>query len=209
MNAKKLLFLGLAIAVILPRVHAQEKHEIGLVIGATVTPSQKLPAGSSTSVNYGTSLALGAEYDRRVHSHGGVAIYAGVDFLASPFDVKLQNPPPNVIPQYAYVFLTPHVRFKFNPGGVFSPWLLIGGGYARYREAAPRLATSFRQGSNTGAIEFGAGIDTAAVVRVLHVPIGLRLEVRDFYAGAPNYNVPAAGWQNNVVLTGGLLLRFK
>ena len=35
---------------------------------------------------------------------------------------------------------------------------------------------------------FGAGIDTRTVVHVLTIPIGFRIEVRDFYSGLPNYN---------------------
>jgi hypothetical protein len=58
---------------------AQEDHgknEVGLVIGATVTPSQTLAPGpsligsggivvSSRNLGFNPSLSLGAEYDRR------------------------------------------------------------------------------------------------------------------------------------------------
>ncbi len=197
-----LLFIGL-----LPSAHSQTKNEIGLVIGATTTPSQTLSQGGDLSFN--ASLALGAEYDRRLTTAKRVAIYGGADLLASPFDVKLSQPPQGVIPQYAYVFLTPHVRVKFNPAGRIAPWLSFGGGYARFLEKAPISSISFRPGTNTGTLEFGAGIDTHNVVHVLRIPIGFRLEVRDFYSGLPNYNHNInASLQNNVAFTGGLLIRF-
>src|ERR1700747_3134831 len=197
-----LLFLGL-----LPFAHSQTKNEVGLVIGATTTPSQTLSQGGELSFN--ASLALGAEYDRRLATAKRLAIYGGVDYLASPLDVKLSQFPPGVTPQYAYEFLTPHVRVKFNPAGPIAPWLSFGGGYARFLESAPKGNTSFRPGTNTGTFEFGAGIDTRSIVRLLRIPIGFRFEVRDFYSGVPNYNQQIdANRQNNVAFTGGLLIRF-
>jgi hypothetical protein len=197
-----LLFLGL-----LPSAHSQTKNEVGLVIGATTTTSQTLSQGGDLSFN--ASLALGTEYDRRLATAKQLGIYGGVDFLASPLDVKLSQPLQGVTPEYAYVFLTPHVRVKFNPAGPIAPWLSFGGGYARFRESAPSGSTSFVPGTNTGALEFGAGVDTRSVVRVLRIPIGFRFEVRDFYSGLPNYNRQIdASRQNNVVFTGGLLIRF-
>ena len=197
-----LLFLGL-----MPSAHSQTKNEVGLVIGATTTPSQTLSQGGSLS--FDASLALGAEYDRRLATTKRLAIYVGVDYLASPLDVKLSQPPLGVSPEYAYEFLTPHVRVKLNAAGPIVPWLSFGGGYARFRESAPTGNTSFQPGTNTGTFEFGGGIDTRNVVRLLRIPIGFRFEVRDFYSGVPNYNRQIdASRQNNVAFTGGLLIRF-
>jgi hypothetical protein len=197
-----LLFLGL-----LPSAHSQTKNEVGLVIGATTAPSQTLSQGGSLSFN--ASLALGADYDRRLATTKRLAIYGGADYLASPLDVKLSQPPLGVSPQYAYEFLTPHVRVKLNPAGPIAPWLSFGGGYARFLEKAPSNNTSFKPGTNTGTFEFGAGIDTRSVVRLLRIPIAFRFEVRDFYSGVPNYNRQIDGSrQNNVAFTGGLLIRF-
>ena len=199
---------------IMPSAYSQTKNEVGLVIGATTTPSQTLSQGGTSlgpagDLTFNASLALGAEFDRRLATARRVAIYGGVDFLASPLDVKLSQPPQGVSSQYAYVFLTPHVRVKFHPAGPVAPWLSFGGGYARFLEKAPSTGTSFRPGTNTGTFEFGAGIDTRSVVRVLRIPIGFRFEVRDFYSGLPNYNRPInASLQNNVAFTGGLLIRF-
>lgn len=188
---------------------AQEKNEAGLIIGAALTPKRQLTTGTVAQTSFNRSLALGAEYDRHLAGGSKATVYAGVDFLASPLDVKLSNPPSDVIGQYAYIFLTPHVRVKFRPEGGFSPWLSFGGGYARFLEKKPAGAPGFVPGTNTGTVEFGGGVDTRTVVRILRIPIGFRAEVRDFYSGSPNYNQSVRGsLQNNVVFTGGLLIRF-
>jgi hypothetical protein len=191
-----------------PGTRAQEKNEVGLIIGATLTPERELTTGTAARASFDRSLALGAEYDRHLVGGSKAAVYAGVDFLASPLDVKLSNPPSDVIGQYAYIFLTPHLRVKFRPEGALSPWLSFGGGYARFLEKKPVAAPGFVPGTNTGTFVFG-GVDTRTVVRVLRIPIGFRAEVRDFYSGSPNYNQSVRGsLQNNVVLTGDLLIRF-
>ena len=199
---------------------AQEKNDVGLVIGATVTPSQSLAPGVSLigangsvlpdrGLKFDASLALGAEYDRSIISGNRVAIYGGLDFLASPNDVQLSQRTLNAPKSYAYIFLTPHVRAKFRPRGALSPWLEFGGGYARFLSTTPPAATTFERGRNTGTFEFGGGVDTHTVVHLLKIPIGFRVEVRDFYSGQPNYNVKVTGGlQNNLAFTGGLLIRF-
>ena len=220
---KSLVGVLIALALCSLSALAQEKperNEVGLVIGGTVTPSQTLSLGANLigpsgialpnrDIAFDSSLTLGAEYDRRLALKERVAVYGGVDFLASPNDVKLSQQTQNVPGQYAFIFLTPHVRVKFRPSGAFSPWLSFGGGYARFLERAPLATGSFRPGTNTGTFVFGGGVDTRTVLHVLKIPIGFRVEVRDFYSGAPNYNLRVTGnLQSNLAFTGGLLIRF-
>jgi hypothetical protein len=189
------------------------RNEIGLQIGATETPSIGLADGGAIHLN--SSLALGAEYDRQLLGRR-TALYGGIDFVASPLDVKANFPAANVSPEYAYLFLTPNVRLKFYQDGNFAPWLLFGGGYADFSPAQPRAGgVNVAGAGSTGTLEFGGGLDTKPLVHLKGVPligvlpIGGRVEVRDFYSGQPNYGVPTDGTrQNSVVLTGGLLLRF-
>ncbi len=142
----------------LPSV-AQEKNEVGLVICGIVTPSQTLspdanligPAATplpNRDITFDSSLTLGAEYHREFVRRQEFAIDGGVDFLASPFDVKLTEKSQNAIGQYALIFVTPHVQV-LQPDGAFSPWLSFGGGYARFLESAPPAAPSFNPGTNT------------------------------------------------------------
>jgi hypothetical protein len=210
-SATWLLFSALATATY-AQDSSNDKNEIGLVIGATLTPSVARQGGGEVKLN--SSLALGAEYDRRVIGHH-TALYGGIDFLASPFDVKASFPPADVTPQYAYLFVTPHVRVKFNADGTWEPWLLLGGGYANFAPKEPSIRNVDVTGSGSiGALVFGGGIDTKPLVHlslpvVGKLPIAARFEVRDFLSGQPNYGVPTtSSLQNNVAFTGGLLLCF-
>jgi hypothetical protein len=218
MSKKTVLILLVAFMTWLPHANAQaandtqKKNEVGLVIGATVTPGLTLASGISATprtLTFKPSLALGAEFDHRLNASQGLGVLVGLDFVASPLDVKLDQRPPNVIPQYAYLFLTPHIRVKFRPNGAIVPWLLLGGGFARLTGVAPSTAIAFKAGTNTGALVFGGGIDTGIVHRFWKIPVGFRLEVRDFYSGQANYNLPLSGsMQHNIVFTGGLLIKF-
>jgi hypothetical protein len=189
------------------------RNEIGLVIGATEIPSIGLADGGTIHLN--SSLALGVEYDRQLLGRR-TALFGGLDFVASPFDVKASFPAPNVSPQYAYLFLSPNIRLKFNHGGALQPWLLFGGGYGDFAPAQPHAGgVNVAGAGSTGTLEFGGGLDTKPLVRLSGIPligklpIGARLEVRDFYSGQPKYGVPTDGnRQNSLVLTGGLLLHF-
>jgi len=217
---KLLIGLGLAISFCSLPALAQERNEVGLQIGGIVTPSQTLAPGVSLigpggttlptrDLTFNSSLTLGADYDRTVVQKQKFAISGGVDFLASPFDVKLGRQSQNAIGQYAFIFLTPHVRLKFHPDSAFSPWVSFGGGYARFLEQAPTAVPSFKRGTNTGTFVFGGGVDIRPVIHIRKIGVGFRFQVRDFYSGLPNYNVNVGGGlQTNLAFTGGLLLKF-
>src|SRR5260370_12893740 len=95
------LLIGLVVGLVfwsIPAI-AQEKNDVGLVIGGTIVPSQSLTPGVSLigpngnvlptrDLNFDASLALGAEYDHRIVSGNRTAIYAGIDFFSSPNDVQ-------------------------------------------------------------------------------------------------------------------------
>jgi hypothetical protein len=210
----------LLLIVTFPSARAQSRNEATLDAGATVNPGitvvfPTLPPSPippvpffNPNVSFKPSLTLGAEFDHRFLSFEHVAIYGGVDFLASPLDVKQYHPQQFVSREYAYVFLTPHVRVKFKAGPI-EPWILVGGGYARFRETAPQTSfVIFHPGTNTGALEVGAGFDTEPVIH-LFVPIGFRIAVRDFYSGIPKFGLTAPQDKlHTVALTAGLHLRF-
>lgn len=68
---------------------------------------------------------------------------------------------------------------------------------------------------NSGTLEFGGGVDSRPLIQfkgvplLKNLPIGGRLEIRDFYSGQPRYGVDTRGdFQNYVAFTGGLLIRF-
>src|SRR5258708_822981 len=96
----------MAVAFVSALALAQEKNEVGLVIGGIVTPSQSLSPGASLigpggavlpnrDISFDPSLTLGAEYDRIVVRKQRFAISGAVDFLASPLHVNLSPPSHN------------------------------------------------------------------------------------------------------------------
>src|SRR5260370_38833686 len=110
--------LIMAIACVSVPALAQEKNEVGLVIGGIVTPSQSLSPGASLigpggavlpnrDISFDPSLTLGVEYDRTLALKRKFAIDGGTDFLAYPFDVKVTKQSQYSIGQYAFSFLDP------------------------------------------------------------------------------------------------------
>ena len=108
------------------------------------------------------------------------------------------------------------MKLKFNQGGTIRPWFLFGGGYGDFSPAEPRSGGVKVAGAgDTKTLEFGGGLDSKPLLRLRDIPlvrtlpIGARLEVRDFYSGQPNFGVPTGSkHQNTLLFTGGLLLRF-
>ena len=102
------------------------------------------------------------------------------------------------------VFVTPSLRLKFAPGAPISPFVSIGGGWARYSFAGPA--------TNKGALQYGGGVDIKTGIPLL----GFRAEVRDFMSGQPEFaNISTQtlgsssnGWRHNVLAGGGIVLRF-
>lgn len=142
-----------------------DKNEIGLVIGATETPSIGEASGGSIKLN--SSIALGAEYDRKVLGKH-IPLLIGADFLASPADVKVSYPAPLVSPEYASLFLSPRVKVKFSSTAPLRPWLSFGGGYADFSPASPRsgnVNVNVKGQGDSGTFEFGGGVDTRRLIR--------------------------------------------
>src|SRR5208283_2856739 len=60
------------------------------------------------------------------------------------------------------VFATPSVRVNFFSRYSVTPWVSVGGGYGHFRESSNRIfygANPGETGTNTGVIQFGAGLD--------------------------------------------------
>jgi opacity protein-like surface antigen len=192
---------------------AQEtrKNELGLLLGATVTPGRTItPAVVDPNINIGTGLTFQATYARRVTNGRTAALYLEVPFVAMPNAYVRSGT--NAVPEaYASLFVTPGLRVRFAPTGRVSPWLSLGGGYARFDESSvlqDKTPNPGSIGTNAGALQLGGGLDFRTGVKVV-LPLDLRVEVRDFYSGRPNYNFATGGsGQHNVVVSGGLVLRF-
>ncbi len=205
--ANRAIFL-FCLAAIPAQGWAAGKNELAFLIGATQTPRLGI-AGNSSSIEVGSGFTLQLTYARRIAETGVVAWYVEFPAVAIP----LQDVTSNIgatATNYDSFFIAPSLRLKFRPHERFAPWFSAGGGYALFDEGAElRDGTpNVTRGTSTGALQFGGGIDVRTPIKVLF-PIGLRVEVRDFYSGKPTYNVRTDGTlQHNVVFSGGLLLTF-
>ena len=207
----KALRIVACVVLVLTMAYAQEnrKNEIGLLLGATVTPALDVAGPVSNRLEIGSGITFQLTYARQLARTRSLAWYFEVPALAIPLqDITASN---GVVPKnYDSFFVTPALRAKLAPSAHVSPWFSAGGGYALFGESANRIDGTHNttRGTSGGAVEFGAGVDIRTPIKVLF-PIGLRAEVRDLYTSKPNYNVSTgAGFQHNLVFSGGLVLHF-
>ncbi len=198
-----LAIAGLVLSV--STVSAQEappRHEVGLTLGGLFSAER---SGGATRLDLGSGLALQANYGYRLLSRDRVAAYGEVHLLANPLrDVNSSTQ--TLTRDVATLFVTPGIRVKFFPSGGVAPYFAIGGGWADYQQSTTTLAGNPNAAPRTvnhGVFDYGGGVD----FKVWRF-VGLRAEIRDFYAGGPSYNTSSIrGGQHNVVAGGGLVLR--
>lgn len=204
------LILVCAIAALAAHAQDRRKNEVGLLLGGAVTPNLTLSDLARDSINFGAGLTFQASYARHLAEGSKAQLSLEVPLLAAP-SVSASSKDSRVPSEYASLFITPGLRLTLAPRAVVSPWLSVGGGYARFHEAAELVnqAPNFgRVGRNTGAAQFGGGLDIRTPVAILF-PISLRLEVRDVFSGKPTYNADTGGgFQHNVVFSGGFVVHF-
>jgi len=183
---------------------AQPRQEVGLTLGrlagaertpASAGPGLRLDAGTALQANYGVRLTGGPRF----------AVFAEVHLLANPQRV-VTSPAASATRDVASLYVTPGLRLKFWPRRRWQPYAAVGGGYALHEHSELNVggaANAAQRTAATGALVYGGGLDVT-VWRWL----GFRGEVRDFVTGNPRYNVAVRGRQHNVVVGGGLALRF-
>jgi len=197
------LVVGLSIGI----AAAQEvapRHEIGLTLGALFGAQRN---GGSTRLDLGSGVALQANYGYRFLGGERAALYGEVHFLANSLR-EVNSSDRTLTRDAATIFLTPGVRVKFFPNRGVAPYFAVGGGWAVYEQSTSTLNGSSNPASrlvNHAAFDYGGGVDFK-----FWRFVGLRGEIRDFYAGGPSYNTTAIrGGQHNVVAGGGLVLKFR
>jgi opacity protein-like surface antigen len=107
---------------------------------------------------------------------------------------------------YSSLYFTPGIKLKLLPLARLSPYVVAGVGVARLSPSSQlgNGQPSNRDASIEGAYSVGGGID------VKWAPfISLRGEIRDYNTVAPTFSlIPFERRQNNVFITGGIVLRF-
>lgn len=199
---RNLLFLFLFVLGLSLAAAAQGPNDVSLVVGAKVTPSVSSASGS-TKVN----TALGFE--------GSLAVQVqGLPFASLQVELPVMATPNATVnssnflasKSYNSVYITPGIRLKFKPTAIFNPWVAAGGGIVRFGPSpfTQLGGTSAAAGALKGTIDVGGGVDFKAP----HVPFTLRMEVREYYSGAPNLNISNLSLHNNIFAGAGLVVRF-
>ena len=211
MSAKRLAVLVGPVLVLVSSAWAQV-NEISVTGGRTFVSTQtdqNLPPPVRTpSIHFANEESVVFNYGRLLKTHKifglygelPVAIYFRMDVNA--FDTRIPK-------DIGALFVTPSVRLNFFSGEAVTPWVSAGGGYGRFREA-PRLIgiddlpNPGPTGTNTGVVQFGAGLDAWLWHRW-----GARFEARDFYSGTPDLNVDTGkSRQHNYYVGVGVVHRF-
>lgn len=154
-------------------------------------------SGLLTASNYSVGDGVGFQlnYAHRFFHVPLVSVYGEIPFVAgfnnsySIADLAREN--------YNSYYVTPGVKVKFAPGFIISPYLAAGIGWSHFS------STQTNASDTNFAADFGGGLDFKVFPFV-----SLRLEARDFYSVVPELNIPISGNQNNVVVSGGVVLRF-
>ncbi len=173
--------------VALPPAAFAQKNEIGVLAGGYA------PLGSTLDIGPGVAV-------EGVVSHRLAAIPLLAAYVELPVVVgfHLQGTATFSGTNYSALFVTPGLKLKLAPGFPVSPYLAVGGGYARFHGSSAGISTT----DNKGVVDFGGGLD----MKVLPF-ISLRGEVRDFHSGSALLGLGGLGG-HNLVGVGGVVLRF-
>jgi hypothetical protein len=204
MSAKRLAVLVVPVLVLVSSALAQV-NEFAITAGRTFVSTQTVRS-TGLPVHFGNEETVAFNYARLLKSIKIFGIYAELPVAIYPrmdLNYNLNQVPKDI----GALFVTPSVRVNLFSGEGVTPWVSVGGGYGRFREA-PRLnffgANPGPTGTNTGVVQFGAGLDVFPWHRW-----GARAEARDFYSGTPNINVDTGrSRQHNYYVGIGVIHRF-
>jgi hypothetical protein len=203
MSAKRLAVLVVPVLVLVASALAQV-NEVSITAGRTFVSTQTVTT-TGLPVHFGNEESVAFNYARYLKSFKVFGLYAELPVAIYPrMDVNyhLGTTPKDI----GAVFVTPSVRVNIFSGESVTPWVSVGGGYGHFREAPVTLYENRNpsSGSNTGVVQFGAGLD----VWFWHT-WGGRFEARDFYSGAPALNVDTGrSRQHNYYVGVGVMHRF-
>lgn len=184
--------LIVALIIFLGTAAQAQKNDLGVTFGGYFTADNPLSAG--------TAFAIEGSYARQIFAVPALQFSVELP-VAGSFNSFV---PSSLIPvignSYTALFVTPGVRARLAPSFFLSPYFAVGAGLAHFNNS---LTGGGSSSNNSFAADFGGGIDLKIFPHV-----SLRGEVRDFYSGSPGLNPLFLQRQNNLVVTGGLGIRF-
>ncbi|HET9182003.1 MAG TPA: hypothetical protein VFP59_07710 [Candidatus Angelobacter sp.] len=179
-----------------------QQNELALVAGAKITPTV---GSGANQTNFATTFAFEANYATQLAHVPAVALHLEIPVLFTPStDITTSNV--TTLKSYSSFFVTPALRLKLLPGSPFSPWISAGGGIVHFNPSSTTQGgtTVNTQSVTKGAAQAGVGADIHPPL----LPVAFRFEVRDFYTGLPNLNTVSIKVRHNLVVGGGIVLRF-
>ena len=186
-----------------------EKNQLGLLLGTEFIGDHTTATNSSEPIRFNNSVVFQLNFAHRLTGENTQLWLEFPSAAAPSHTVTSTNP---VTPVSLATFYTaPSLRVNFAGQRMFSPWVSFGGGYALYEgsELLRNGSVNANRFTSTGTLQFGGGVDVRTGLKVWR-PIGLRGEVRDFFS-FDTLNFATAirgGRQHNVIVSGGLIVRF-
>jgi hypothetical protein len=238
--AKKRLFVFAAVFFLSATAAFPQKNELSFSVGGMITSDQRAtsvfpftcPVGFpncniiNSLFQADAMVSFEGNYARRLVSFGPGTLYAEVPVVVVPsrdvnaFTAGLFAPGSSISGSVTFsssaLFFTPSAKVKFFEPALVSPFVTIGGGLAHSGThlGIGGVAGIISFSSNTGALQFGGGLDFKSPIPHL----GFRAEARDFYSGsgAQSFTQGAAILQttlspvhlHHVFAGGGAFLRF-
>jgi hypothetical protein len=203
MSSKRLALIVVPVLFLVSGALAQI-NELSVTGGRSFVSTQSVRT-TGLPVHFGNEESVAFNYGRLLKTHKIFGLYGELPVAIYPrMDVNynLGTTPKDI----GALFVTPSVRVNIFSGEGVTPWVSVGGGYGRFREAPVTLYGSRNAGggTNTGVVQFGAGLDAW----IWHT-WGARFEARDFYSGVPALNVDTGkSRQHNYYVGAGIVHRF-
>jgi hypothetical protein len=213
MSGKRLCVAMLAVATVFAvSASAQdEKNEVGGILGRTFVSDQGIQNATyfDPIIHTGKGLTIEGTYARRFLvtpiysvSAEGLLVYSwDVDLNAGQYGHA-------VVPSdLKKLFVVPAARLNLFPTTAVSPWVSLGAGFGHISQNDQLVYGGTNPGKSTtsAVIQAGFGLD----VKVWR-KLSIRLDVRDFWAGQPDFPLAPTGKtrQHNFFVGGGAFWRF-
>jgi hypothetical protein len=204
MPAKRLALIAVSILVFVTSALAQ-KNEVSVTGGRTFVSTQTVQS-TGLPLHFGNAGSFAFNYSHFLKRYKIFGISAELPVAIYP-RMDVNYPLGTTAKDFGALFVTPSVRVNIFSGEGVSPWVSLGGGYGRFRQAPVTLyeePNTGPGGGNTGVLQIGTGLD---VWPWQHW--GARLEARDFYSGTPDLNVATGrSRQHNYYVGVGVIFRF-
>ncbi|HET9365798.1 MAG TPA: hypothetical protein VFP71_12380 [Candidatus Angelobacter sp.] len=202
-------FVLLLILVCASSVALAQKVDAAFVVGESLVSDTKETFASSPTpfdtIKTDNHFFLEGAFGWRVVNAHVASLSVDVPIASIPSQTaKFAGTTGVTFSDFSSLFITPGLRLKLLPVSPISPWVTIGGGWARYAQG------SFI--TNKPAIEYGGGLDFKTGLPLL----GFRAEVRDFVTedflngsvGSAIATNSSGLHHHNVLVGGGVVFRF-